>query len=179
MANKTALFSNGDIINVDTQDRQQPELAEAADRMAIFAYYSNGTGNNLASWSTQRLYSFKVRRGGKLIHDWIPVRTPQGVVTLYDLVANEALTPLGTGAFIAGPAVNTGVEIAPIPVQTLPANGACTPAPVVTQAGTGVRATHCAWNRLRSSGLKATPSVAIAGTEDSQRSAGPACFPGA
>ena len=139
VANKTALFSNGDIINVDTQDRQQPELAEAANYMAIFAYYSNGTGNNLASWSTQRLYSFKVRRGGKLIHDWIPVRTPQGVVTLYDLVANEALTPLGTGAFIAGPAVNTGVEIAPIPVQTLPANGACTPAPVVTQAGTGVR----------------------------------------
>lgn len=139
VANKSAWLSNGDTVNVDTQDHQEPELPEAANYMAIFAYYSNGTGNNLASWSTQRLYSFKVRRKGQLIHDWIPVRTPQGVVTLYDLVAKEELTPLGTGTFIAGPAVNAGVEIAPVPVQTLPANGACEPVPVVTQAGTGVR----------------------------------------
>jgi len=138
VSNKTAWFSNGDNIYADTNDRIEPQLPEAADYMAIFAYYSNGTGNNLASQSTQRLYSFKVRRKGQLIHNWVPVRTPQGVVTLYDLVTDEELTPQGTGAFIAGPAVG-GVEVAPIPVQTLPASGACEPVPVVTQAGTGVR----------------------------------------
>ena len=138
VANKTAWLSNGDSNSIDTNEQTIPELQEAANYLAIFAYYSNGTGNNVASWSTQRLYRFSVRRSGKLIHDWVPVLTPEGVATLYDLVEDKALAPQGTGAFIAGPAVG-GVEVAPIPVQTLPAGGACTPAPVVTLAGAGVR----------------------------------------
>ena len=113
-------------------------LSEAGDVLAIFAYYSNGAGNGVASQSTQRLYRFSVRRSGRLIHDWVPVLTPEGVATLYDVVEDKVLTPRGSGAFIAGPAVG-GVEVAPIPVQTLPAGGSCTPAPVVTLAGAGVR----------------------------------------
>jgi hypothetical protein len=139
IANKRARTSNGDLITADVNNDTPAELSEAGDRLAIFTYYSNGAGNNPNSQSKQRLYRFRVFRSGRPIHDWVPVITPQGVVTLYDLVENEELTPSGTGSFIAGPAVNRGVEIAPIPVQTLPAGGVCEPAPVVTQAGTGVR----------------------------------------
>ena len=138
VANKTAWLSNGNSNSADTNEQTVPALQEAANYLAIFAYYSNGTANNVASQSTQRLYRFSVRRSGRLIHDWVPVLTPEGVATLYDLVEDKALTPQGSGAFIAGPAVG-GVEVAPIPVQTLPAGGSCTPAPVVTLAGAGVR----------------------------------------
>ncbi len=134
VANKHAVTSCGDNITV-TADT----LEVAGNYLSIFASYANGTENSVGSWSTQRLYRFSVRRSGELIHDWVPVITPQGVVTLYDLVEDEELTPKGTGSFIAGPAVNRGVEIAPIPVQTLTAGGTCEPVPVVTQAGTGVR----------------------------------------
>jgi len=136
--NKTARTSSGDSYNADTNDDIPPELGEAGDVLAIFAYYQGGAGNGVASQSTQRLYRFSVRRSGQLIHDWVPVLTPEGVATLYDLVEDKALTPRGSGAFIAGPVVG-GVEVAPIPVQTLPAGGSCTPAPVVTLAGAGVR----------------------------------------
>ncbi len=139
VANKILRLSSGDMLNADTNQETIPQLAEAGDRLVIFAFYSKGLANNVNSPSTQRLYRFKVRRTGQLIHDWIPVRTPEGVATIYDLVEKKVLAPSGTGAFIAGPAINRGVEIAPIPVQTLPANGACEPVPVMTQAGTGVR----------------------------------------
>ena len=138
LENKTMRTSSGDGYNADTNDDVPPVLSEAGDVLAIFAYYSNGAGKGVASQSTQRLYRFSVRRSGRLIHDWVPVLTPEGVATLYDLVEDKALTPQGSGAFIAGPAVG-GVEVAPIPVQTLPAGGSCTPAPVVTLAGAGVR----------------------------------------
>ena len=136
VANKEARMSDGELINIDVS---AAELAKAGDSLVIFAYYSSGTGQNINSQSTQRLYRFKVRRSGKLIHDWVPVRTSEGVVTLYDLVEDRAIDPAGDGTFIAGPVVNKGVEIAPVPVQTLPAGGVCEPVPVVTQAGTGVR----------------------------------------
>ncbi|MBQ6008871.1 MAG: hypothetical protein IJL17_10030 [Kiritimatiellae bacterium] len=138
VANKTGRTSSGDSYSADKDDDIPLALGEAGDVLAIFAYYSNGAGNGVASQSTQRLYRFSVRRSGRLIHDWVPVLTPEGVATLYDLVEDKALTPQGSGAFIAGPAVG-GVEVAPIPVQTLPAGGSCTPAPVVTLAGAGVR----------------------------------------
>lgn len=136
VANKIAQTSNGHDITVPDS---ATTLQNAGDKLAIFAFYAEGTSSNLGSYSTQRLYRFAVRRSGELIHDWVPVLTPQGVVTLYDLVENKELAPKGTGSFIAGPAVKGGVEIASIPVQTLPVGGTCEPAPVVTQAGTGVR----------------------------------------
>ena len=138
LENKTMRTSSGDGFNADTNDDVPPVLSEAGDVLAIFAYYQGGAGNNVASQSTQRLYRFSVHRSGQLIHDWVPVLTPEGVATLYDVVEDKVLTPRGSGAFIAGPAVG-GVEVAPIPVQTLPAGGSCTPAPVVTLAGAGAR----------------------------------------
>ncbi len=132
VANKNAVTSCGDDITVSTD-----ALTEAGDYLAILASYANGT-ENAGSFSKQRLYRFSVRRSGALIHDWVPVLNPQGVATLYDMVEGKELTPKGTGAFIAGPALG-GVEVDPIPVQTLPTGGTCEPVPVVTQAGTGVR----------------------------------------
>lgn len=38
-----------------------------------------------------------------IIHDWVPVRTPEGEVTLYDRVDGTTAEHAGTGHLIAGP----------------------------------------------------------------------------
>ena len=137
-ANRNLWASNGD--NAFAADRIAAQ-GEAGGNLMIGAYYDGPAAYNPSSFSTQRYYAFKVKRSGRLIHDWVPVRTPEGDATLYDLVEGKALTPRGKngakGTFIAGPLPAVSVEIAEIPVQILPSDGgACTPAPVVTQAGT-------------------------------------------
>ena len=42
-------------------------------------------------------------RSGVIIHDWVPVRTPEGMVTLYDRVTDTIPVLKGTGQLIAGP----------------------------------------------------------------------------
>ena len=50
-----------------------------------------------------RIYGCRVVRSGTLIHDWVPVRTPEGVVTLYDRVTDTTPEFAGTGKLLAGP----------------------------------------------------------------------------
>jgi len=55
------------------------------------------------TYSRAKIHGFRMTRSGAPLHDWVPVLTPQGVATLYDLVGGTALTP--QGELIAGPVV--------------------------------------------------------------------------
>ena len=63
--------------------------------------------------SSIKLYSLKVFRNNKLIHDYVPVTDDQSRATLYDVCGNSVVERNGT--FTAGPAVWLKVE--EIPVQ--------------------------------------------------------------
>ena len=69
----------------------------------LLAYYSDPNNQVPASCAAMRIYGCRVVRSGTLLHDWVPVRTPEGVVTLYDRVTEAPLVCTGTGTLIAGP----------------------------------------------------------------------------
>lgn len=79
-------------------------FTEAGGPLALFASYVNGTGSAVDYYSTHRLFEFSIWRDGTLVRMYVPVKNPAGVATLYDVVQGVELSPLGAGAFIAGPA---------------------------------------------------------------------------
>ncbi len=79
-------------------------FTEAGGPLMLFASYVNGTDSSVAYHSTHRLFEFAIWRDGVLARMYVPVKNPDGVATLYDVVQGVELAPLGTGAFIAGPA---------------------------------------------------------------------------
>ena len=63
-------------------------------------------GNTWHSSSPQSgdIYKAEIRRARTLVRDFIPCKSPSGVVGMYDAVGGTFYTNDGTGAFIAGPA---------------------------------------------------------------------------
>ena len=97
MANKTATADCASSITAASAP------ATAGGTMMPLAYYSNPNNQVPASCAAMRIYGCRVVRSGTLIHDWVPVRTPEGVVTLYDRVNDTTPEFAGTGQLIAGP----------------------------------------------------------------------------
>jgi hypothetical protein len=77
--------------------------AMAGGALTLLAYYNDSTTRVPTSCSAVRIYGCQVVRSGTLIHDWVPVRTPEGEVTLYDRVDGTTPEHAGTGHLIAGP----------------------------------------------------------------------------
>ena len=79
--------------------------ATAGGALMFLAYYGNPTPREPAasSFAATRIYGCQVVRSGALLHDWVPVRTPEGEVTLYDRVDGTTAEHAGTGHLIAGP----------------------------------------------------------------------------
>ena len=65
----------------------------------LFAY-NKGNGQDM---HTERLYSAKIYDNGTLVRDFIPCRTSDGTVGLWDNINSVLYTNAGTGAFIGGP----------------------------------------------------------------------------
>ena len=84
--------------------------------------------------SSIKLYSLKVFRDGRLIHDFVPVVDDQSNPTLLDVCGNSAVTAYGT--LYAGPAV--WLEVADIPVQQYRSGQVCEPHPTVVDIESGV-----------------------------------------
>lgn len=78
-------------------------FTEAGGPLMLCASYVRGTGNNLNYYSTHRIFNFTIWRNGRRERAWVPVKNAAGVATLYDVMQGAELTPMGTGAFIAGP----------------------------------------------------------------------------
>ena len=98
--NNQAELSNGDSLSIENS------LAEAGGPLALLGYYAMNNGEpKFSTYSTMRMYSFRYWHDGALTLDLVPVRTPNGVVTMYDYVSGTALEPTARsgGAFIAGP----------------------------------------------------------------------------
>ena len=99
---QTLTFNNTDkqlIIN-GTVSGTTGGVSPAIDNLCLFRRGPNGdTGN-----SCVRLYYCKIynRYNGNIIRDYIPVRTVDGVICLYDKVTNSYFYNSGTGDFIAG-----------------------------------------------------------------------------
>ena len=83
--------------------------------------------------SSIKLYSLKVFRNNKLIHDFVPVVDEQENPTLIDICGDSAVSAYGT--LYAGPVV--WLEIADIPVQQYRSGLACEPHPTVVDIASG------------------------------------------
>jgi len=83
--------------------------------------------------SSIKLYSLKVFRNNKLIHDYVPVTDDQSRATLYDVCGNSVVERNGT--FTAGPAVWLKVE--EIPVQPYKSGQECEPRPKAVDLTSG------------------------------------------
>ena len=97
MSNKTASTDGGLSATAATAP------ATAGGAMLLLGYYNTPTTRAPVNCAAARVYSCKVVRSGALLHDWVPVRTPEGVVTLYDRVNDTTPEFAGTGRLIAGP----------------------------------------------------------------------------
>lgn len=121
-ANKAPKFAQGNGVHVDTryhvvcanghlrlgdvaESTNWPItwFTEAGGPLMFCASYVNGTGNNLNYYSTHRIFGFSIWRNGRRERAWVPVKNADGVATLYDVMQGDELTPMGAGAFIAGP----------------------------------------------------------------------------
>ena len=97
MSNRTASTDGGLSATAATAP------ATAGGAMLLLGYYNTPTTRAPVNCAAARVYSCKVVRSGALLHDWVPVRTPEGVVTLYDRVTEAPLACSGTGHLVAGP----------------------------------------------------------------------------
>jgi len=97
MSNRTASTDGGLSATAATAP------ATAGGAMLLLGYYNTPTTRAPINCAAARVYSCKVVRSGALLHDWVPVCTPEGVVTLYDRVTEAPLVCTGTGKLIAGP----------------------------------------------------------------------------
>ncbi len=70
--------------------------------LVIFCRY-NLTDDIYDTYSSAKLYSFKIYESGELIRDFVPCyRKSDNVIGLYDLVGSEFYTNSGTGTFLKG-----------------------------------------------------------------------------
>ena len=98
LVNKTAKSADG-------SSREAPDVASpTGGPMMMLGYYGANDGTYApATPAAARIYGCHVSRSGVIIHDWVPVRTPEGMVTLYDRVTDTIPVLKGTGKLIAGP----------------------------------------------------------------------------
>lgn len=74
-------------------------LVSSAYPMGLFCCNMAGT---FARPSVMKLYAMKIYHAGVLQRDFIPCRTQEGEIGLYDLVEGQFYANSGTGAFIPG-----------------------------------------------------------------------------
>ena len=135
VSNGTTVVSNGARVDIPMVS----SFTNTPGPLILFASckYDNGVRTNVENFGNHRLHSFKIWRNGVLVRDFVPVRA-NGVVTLADAVEGGVLTPLGTGAFKAGPGRESSPLAATVPPQ-LAREGVPEARPVlsVTDAATG------------------------------------------
>lgn len=94
-------YVNGDLIYTFDQ------VSFQATKTALLFARSVNTNNNIEEKSKSRLFSCKIRDGsGTLIRDFVPMmRVPSNIPGLYDRVEGRFYESMGTGQFVAGPAL--------------------------------------------------------------------------
>ena len=69
----------------------------------LFLFARNNEGVGVDQYGSWRLYSFKIYKNNELIRDFIPTKTTDGVICLYDLISKTFYMNSGSGNFVAGP----------------------------------------------------------------------------
>lgn len=137
LANNTLTFNDGNVISANGD----ASFTTTYNPLQLYAFYTGGPNGTHATYSHYRTYRCQVWRSGGLIHDWAPVRTPQGIATLVDTVTGDLLTPETDGTpnagFIEGPVLGRSFITAVVPVQSWNGASPCTPALDVRDAATG------------------------------------------
>lgn len=81
----------------------------------LFARYSVGSSGY--SFSNSRIYYTEFSEGNVITHKFIPAKDINGVIGMYDTIADTFHTNAGTGAFLAGPEMPNTTN--PIEVQSV------------------------------------------------------------
>jgi len=100
--NKNKLYKDGNLVWTATESTFQ-----TTHPLTLMALRINGAMNE---YLTGKLYYCKLWDNGTLIRNYIPcVELATGKAGLYDLVNGTFSASAGSGAFISGPVVNTGI----------------------------------------------------------------------
>ena len=116
-------------------EQSDPAPAAWSGPLQILGSRYNGSATFCSSI---KLYSLKIFRNNRLVHDFVPVLDDQSNPTLYDVCGNAAVTRNGT--LYAGPAV--WLEVEDIPVQPYRSGQACEPSPTVVDIESGATLTE-------------------------------------
>ena len=87
-------------INGSTVKTATAGTFQCSHSLFLFANNNNGT---VGGYGKATVYSCQIYDNGTLVRDFIPCRTPDGTVGLWDNVNSVFYTNAGTGAFIGGP----------------------------------------------------------------------------
>lgn len=113
--NKNVTSINGNVLITATE-----ETFQCSHNLYLFANNNNGT---VAGHSSSKIYSCQIYDNGTLIRDYVPCMNSNGIVGLYDLVANEFYTNAGTGEFIGGNMINVSLPSGYIRLQYVESTG--------------------------------------------------------
>lgn len=100
--NKNTTTVNGTTVTATTQ------IFSTSYNLVLFS--TNTAGTIFATKTAGKLYSCKIYDNGTLVRDYIPYRSPEGDVGLYDAANGIFYENAGTGVFVGGPRVVRSLE---------------------------------------------------------------------
>jgi len=80
-------------------------VSENPNSIYIFAAQHTGSVGSPLKPGAMKFYGAEIYENGEILRDFIPVKSSDGVIGLYDLVNEEFYDNDGTGTFVAGPEV--------------------------------------------------------------------------
>ena len=74
---------------------------------ALYPLYLFGSNddNHAKYLASLKIYSCQIYDAGKIVRDYVPCMSPDGVLGLYDTIGNTLYKNAGSGNFVAGPEV--------------------------------------------------------------------------
>lgn len=93
---------NKNVTNINGNVHTFPSSAFQCNyNMYVLGINTSGSSNN--QLGSLKIYNCQIYDNGTLIRDFVPCKTVEGTVGLYDIVNQTFYTNAGTGSFIAGP----------------------------------------------------------------------------
>lgn len=101
---RIVLDANKNVLSVNGKTVASVASANFTVPVPVFLFSLNSAGSAVAN-ITAKLYASQMYDNGLLVRDYVPAKTIEGEVGLYDRVFHEFYRNAGTGVFIAGPVV--------------------------------------------------------------------------
>lgn len=107
MADRLLTDANKNVLSVDGAETITATAATFTGAVAMYLFAANNNGA-LQYPATMRLYSCEIYDNDTLVRDYVPAKTAEGEVGLYEKVTKSFYANAGTGTFTAGAEISRG-----------------------------------------------------------------------